>query len=143
MRISGEARSFFGKWPGEKAIRRQDACCPRKVTGVYVIRDADAKLNEVVRRIVAKFNPIRIILFGSRARSEPGPDSDADLLVVMAVRGSRRKAATEVDLSLVGVDMPIDVIVVTPEDVERDRGSFGTLIRTALLEGRVLHERGA
>ena len=110
---------------------------------MYVIRDADAKLNEVVRRIVAKFNPVRIILFGSRARSEPGPDSDADLLVVMPVRGSRRKAATEVDLSLVGVDMPVDVIVVTPEDVERDRGSFGTLIRTALLEGRVLHERAA
>ncbi len=110
---------------------------------MYVVRDADAKLSEAVRRIVAKFNPVRIILFGSRARGQPGSDSDADLLVVMPVRGSRRRAATEVDLSLVGVDMPIDVIVVTPEDVERDRGSFGTLIRTALLEGRVLHERAA
>lgn len=110
---------------------------------MYIVRDADAKLNEVVQRIVAKFNPVRIILFGSRARSAPGPDSDADLLVVMPVRGSRRKAATEVDLSLIGVDMPIDIIVVTPEDVERDRGSFGTLIRTAFLEGRVLHERAA
>ena len=99
------------------------------------------KIDEMVRRIVAKFDPERIILFGSHARGTGGPDSDADLLVVMRPLGSRREQATQIDMELVGVDMPADVIVVTPEDVERKRDVLGTIIRPALREGKVLYER--
>ncbi|MBM3301895.1 MAG: nucleotidyltransferase domain-containing protein, partial [Deltaproteobacteria bacterium] len=45
-------------------------------------------LEEVKRRIVTKFRPQRIILFGSYAGGRPGPDSDLDLLIVMEVEGS-------------------------------------------------------
>jgi len=113
------------------------------VTGLFVVRDAEGKLDEIVRRIVEKFNPVRIILFGSRARKDAKPDSDADLLVVMPVRGSRRRTATEVDLALLGIDLPVDIIVVTPEDLENGQGIVGSIIHTALLNGRVLHERAA
>ena len=99
------------------------------------------KIDEMVRRIVAKFGPDRIILFGSHARGTGGLDSDADLLVVMRPRGTRREQATLIDLELLGVDMPADVIVVTPEDVERKRDVLGTIIRPALREGKVLYER--
>lgn len=99
------------------------------------------KIEEMVRRIVARFNPDRIILFGSHARGTGAPDSDADLLVVMPTQGSRRQQAIEIDLALVGVDLPADVIVVTPKDIERNRDTPGTIIRCALREGKVVYER--
>src|SRR5574341_600633 len=102
---------------------------------------ATEKIEEMVRRIVAQFNPDRIILFGSHARGTGDPESDADLLVIMPVEGSRRRVATQIDIALVGVDMAADIVVVTPDDVERNKDIPGTIIRPALREGKVLYER--
>ena len=101
------------------------------------------RIEEMVRRIVDQFHPERIILFGSHARGTAGPDSDVDLLVVMRVSGSKRKLATEIDLALAGTGLPKDIIVVTPDEVERYRNVVGTIIYPALREGRVLYERAA
>jgi uncharacterized protein len=98
---------------------------------------------EMVRRIVAGFDPEKIILFGSHARGEAGPDSDADLLVVMDLSGSKLEKAAEIDASLCGVMMPVDIIVATPAEVEKYRNLIGTIIRPALREGKVLYERAA
>ena len=95
----------------------------------------------MVRRIVKRVHPEKIILFGSYARGSATIDSDADILVVMPVKGSKRKRATDIDLALVGVDLPVDVIVVTPEELEQNRNRIGTIIYPALREGRVLYER--
>ena len=43
-------------------------------------------LDELVRRILAVTQPIKIILFGSAARGAMGADSDIDVLVVVPVR---------------------------------------------------------
>lgn len=99
------------------------------------------KIDEMVRRIVKRVHPEKIILFGSYARGSATIDSDADILVVMPVKGSKRKRATDIDLALVGVDLPVDVIVVTPEELEQNRNRIGTIIYPALREGRVLYER--
>lgn len=96
---------------------------------------------EAVRRIVEGFAPEQIILFGSHARGTAGPDSDADFLVVMPVSGSKRRKAVEIDLALAEIGMPKDVIVVTPEEVERYRNVVGTIIYPALREGKVLYDR--
>jgi uncharacterized protein len=98
---------------------------------------------EMVRRIVAQFNPDKIILFGSHARGKPGPDSDVDLLVVMPPHGSKRERAVEIYGLLAGMGVPKDVIVVTPEEFEAYRDAPGTVIRTARQEGKVLYERAA
>ena len=84
-----------------------------------------------------------MIVFGSAARGTGGPGSDVDLLVVIPARSSRRQLATEIDKALIGVPMPVDVIVVTPEELDRDRDQVGSIIRPALREGRVLYERAA
>ena len=44
----------------------------------------------MVKRIVKRFQPKQVILFGSHARGDAGPDSDVDLLVVMDFEGSAR-----------------------------------------------------
>jgi predicted nucleotidyltransferase len=100
-------------------------------------------LDGIVNRITERFRPEKIILFGSYARGTPTVDSDADLLIVMNVPESKRKAALEIDLLLVGIPIPTDIIVVTPEEVERHRNCVGTVIREAIREGKVLYERAA
>ena len=108
---------------------------------MFVARDVEAKLNEMVRRIVGEFNPQKIILFGSRARGDAAPDSDADLLVVMHVRGSRRRQAARIDAVLAGVGLPKDIIIVTPGEFERLRHVVGGIVYPAVREGRVLYDR--
>jgi uncharacterized protein len=101
------------------------------------------KIDELVSRIVERFRPEKIILFGSYARGTAGEDSDADILVVMPVKGSKRKKATDIDIALVGLDLPVDVIVVTPEELDRNKNIIGTIICPALKEGKVLYEKAA
>ena len=97
------------------------------------------KIEEMVRRIVERFHPEQVILFGSYARGQAGPDSDVDLLVVMPVHGSRRSAQLQVRLALHDIRLPKDVIVVTPDQFERQRDIPGTIVRPAFLEGKVLY----
>ena len=96
-------------------------------------------LDEIVRRIVAVAQPEKIILFGSAARGGMGPHSDVDLLVVKG--GVHRRAmAGRIYRRLVGVGTPVDVVVVTPEDVERYREIHALIVRPALREGSVVYE---
>jgi predicted nucleotidyltransferase len=98
---------------------------------------------EMVRRIATRFQPHKIILFGSHARGEAGPHSDVDLLVVMPPHGSKRERAVEIYGLLAGMGLPKDVIVVTPEEFEAYSDAPGTVIRTARQEGKVLYDRAA
>ncbi len=107
---------------------------------MWVARDVEAKLGEMVRRIVGEFHPQKIILFGSRARGDAAPDSDADLLVVMHVRGSRRRQAARMDAALAGIGLPKDIIIVTPSEFERLRHVVGGIVYPAVREGRVLYD---
>lgn len=96
-------------------------------------------LGEIVRRIVEVAQPERIILFGSAARGDIGPDSDLDLLVVKSGVTHRRRLAQQIYLSLFGITVPVDIIVVTPEDVEAFQDQVGTIIAPALTEGREIY----
>lgn len=96
-------------------------------------------LEEVIRRIVEVARPDRIVLFGSAARGQMGPDSDLDLLVVKSGVVHRRRLAQQIYRRLVGLTVPVDVIVVTPEDVERYRDKVGPVIGPALAEGHVVY----
>ena len=96
-------------------------------------------LREVVRRVVEVARPERIVLFGSAARGTPsGSDSDLDLLVVKE-EAHRGKLADEIYKALTGVGRAVDVVVVTPEDIERYGESPALVIEPALREGRVVY----
>jgi predicted nucleotidyltransferase len=96
-------------------------------------------LAEIVRRIVRVAAPERIVLFGSAARGEAGPDSDLDLLVIKPGDYHRGRLTEEIYVSLIGAGQAVDVVVVTPEDVERYRDARGLVIGPALREGRVIY----
>ncbi len=95
-------------------------------------------LNEIIDRIVEVAQPEKIILFGSAARGEMQPDSDIDLLVIKP-DAHRRRLTQAIYRNLIGVGHPVDVVVVTPEDVERFKNSFALVIEQAIREGTVVY----
>ena len=98
-------------------------------------------LKEITKRLVEGFKPEKIFLFGSQARGTADERSDVDILVVSQIRGQRRKFALEIDRSLKGLRLARDVVVLTPEEFERDRMIPGTIARPAWKEGKVLYEK--
>jgi uncharacterized protein len=102
---------------------------------------SDRILRQMVQRLVQRFDPEQIILFGSRARGQARPNSDYDLLVVMPLAGSKRAQQVAMRVALHEFNVPKDLIVVTPEEVARQRNIVGTLVRPAVREGKVLYVR--
>jgi len=98
-------------------------------------------LAEITERLVTRFQPHRIILFGSQARGTADERSDVDILVVCPVENNRRSLMVAIDRALKGLGIARDIVVLTPEEFERDRQIPGTVARPAWLEGRVLYER--
>jgi predicted nucleotidyltransferase len=95
----------------------------------------------MVQRLVDRFDPDQIILFGSQARGTAGPGSDVDLLVIMPVSGSKRAKQLEMRVALHDIAVAKDIILATPDEVARRRDIVGTIIRPALREGKVLYAR--
>jgi predicted nucleotidyltransferase len=101
------------------------------------------KIDKIVKRIVSEFHPLKIILFGSYARGAADFDSDVDLLIVMDMKGSKRKQAAKIDASLADRDIPLDLLVVSPQEFEQYRDIAGHILYPAVRQGRVLYEHSA
>jgi predicted nucleotidyltransferase len=97
------------------------------------------KLNEIINRIVQVAQPEKIILFGSAARGKMGPHSDVDLLVIKRGEFHQGRLTGEIYMSLHGVGQAVDVIVVTPEQVEKYRNTHYLVIAPALREGKEVY----
>jgi len=104
-------------------------------------RNVERAIRKMVGRIVRQFHPERIILFGSHARGEAGPESDVDLLVVMPVEGLKHKKQVEIRVALHDIRIPKDIIVTTPEDFAWRKDVVGTIEYPAVREGKVLYAR--
>ncbi len=96
----------------------------------------------MTERIVREFDPVRVILFGSHARGEAGPDSDVDLLVVLPSVDDQRRAAVAIRRLLADLPVAKDIVVATPDEIAARGHLVGTVLRPALREGTVLYERG-
>jgi len=100
-----------------------------------------ASIDRMVKGIVSNFHPDQIILFGSHARGDAGPDSDVDLVIVMAVEGSIRDKRLEIRLALHDIRVPLDILVSSPEDFAWRKEVVGTIEWPAAREGVVLYAR--
>ena len=92
----------------------------------------------MTERIVRDFDPLQIILFGSQARGDADGYSDIDLLVVFAELTDKRKTAVDIGRALSDVPVAKDILVSTPEELERSRTRIGSVLRYAQQEGKVL-----
>ncbi len=108
--------------------------------GDETVMAEDRTLLEIVRRLVDAFRPELIYLYGSRARGEAGPDSDYDLMMVLA--GSdlpRYRRDQQAFRALSGLGAPKEVIVLTRAEFEAGQKVVCSLPSTVLREGRLLY----
>ncbi|PZO15125.1 MAG: hypothetical protein DCF25_13960 [Leptolyngbya foveolarum] len=98
-------------------------------------------IREATERIVEKFQPKKLILFGSHATGTATIHSDIDLLVVFETIENKRKRISDIRKLLSDFPIAKDIIVATPEDIEKYSQLLGTVIRPAIQEGRTLYEQ--
>jgi HEPN domain-containing protein/predicted nucleotidyltransferase len=91
-------------------------------------------------RIVAGWQPSRVILFGSHARGTARWDSDIDLLVVLGEEGDKREVMRDIQVALADLPVSKDILVTTPEEIERRGRVVGTVLFAALREGQVIYD---
>jgi len=100
----------------------------------------DAALAEIVRRLVAAYEPERIYLFGSAARGDTDEDSDYDLMVVVPDDAPpERRNSDFAYRALRGTGVAADVLVWTRSRFEGRVHVVASLPATILREGRLLH----
>ena len=102
--------------------------------------EIEKKIGEIADVIVQKYQPEKIILFGSWAWGEPHEDSDFDFFIIKDTDTPSLKRIEEVDRIFSRREFPMDFLVYTPDQVE-NRLKIGDLfVKDILTNGRVLYE---
>ena len=102
---------------------------------------SESVISVMVDRIVGRFQPSRVVLFGSRARGDVCETSDVDLLVVMNDVPDKRRAAVEIRRSLGDLQVSKDIEVATHDEIASRGHVVGTVLHAALRDGKVVYER--
>ncbi len=92
-------------------------------------------------RIIERFQPEKVILFGSQARGEATQHSDVDLLIVFQEVSNNHEQAVAIRRVLSDLSISKDIVVTTQRDIDKYGHLIGTVLRPALKEGKVLYER--
>ncbi|HOL22411.1 MAG TPA: nucleotidyltransferase domain-containing protein [bacterium] len=87
------------------------------------------------------YNPEKVILFGSYAWGTPGEDSDFDLLIIKRTNQKFFKRVPEARKYLYKINSAFDILVLTPEEIEKRRKMGDFFIKEILEKGKVLYER--
>src|SRR5712692_2375492 len=97
-------------------------------------------IRRFARQVAERFQPDKIILFGSYADGTPHADSDVDILVIMPCRNQLARAV-KIELAC-DPPFPLDLIVRTPTSINW-RLAVGELFHTEIMtKGKVLYEKG-
>jgi predicted nucleotidyltransferase len=100
-----------------------------------------SKINDIVTRIAYGFNPDKIILFGSYAAGNPNNDSDIDLLIIKDTDLPRHKSSFDIQKSLRGSMVPLDILVYTQKEFEQEQLNKYSFLSTAIKTSKILYER--
>lgn len=96
---------------------------------------------EITDRIATRFNPDRIILFGSYANGTQKVDSDLDLLIIQETDLPLLKRGFEIRMSLLGLMIPFDILIYTKSEFEREKENRFSFLSSAIKNSKVLYER--
>lgn len=99
----------------------------------------DELIQEIKNRIVSGVNPEKIILFGSYAYGTPTKDSDVDLLVIMPSDEPMHSRVTRIMKLVRDIHIPKDIIVYTPQEVEKWKGASVAFITSIIRKGKVIY----
>ena len=100
-------------------------------------------LDDVVNTLISEYHPERILLFGSFASGEAGETSDIDLLIVKESQESPYRRAVRVRRLLRDPKRrtPIDLLVVTPQELAQRLEIGDQFVQEILSKGKVLYAR--
>jgi predicted nucleotidyltransferase len=104
---------------------------------------SEETIQRIVEVITTHLSPRRVILFGSYARGEAGPDSDLDLLVELDPPLPPRGRGALIKRLFDPYPGPMDIVVYSPQEVEYWKQAPASLVATVLQEGTVLYDRDA
>src|SRR6516225_3611839 len=96
-------------------------------------------IRQFARQVAERFQPDKIILFGSHAYGTPHADSDVDILVVMPCRNQLDQAA-KIHTTLLP-PFPLDILVRTPHNMNWRLAEGDSFLREITLKGKVLYEK--
>jgi predicted nucleotidyltransferase len=100
------------------------------------------KIDDIVKKIAIKFNPDKIILFGSYAAGNPNNDSDIDLLIIKDTDLPRHKRSFDIHKSLIGSMIPMDILVYTTKEFEQEKKEKSSFLHSVIKTSKILYERG-
>jgi uncharacterized protein len=100
----------------------------------------EKEVKDIVDKIVAKFSPERIILFGSRARGDNRKESDVDLLVLFKKIKDRRELEKDMQRAIYPRFLPLDLLVSTSERYEEIKSNKSLVYYNISKEGVVIYE---
>ncbi len=100
-------------------------------------QDAVEAIRDAIVRAVA---PKRVILFGSQARGDARPDSDYDLLIVVDTDRPTWQVSVDARVAARHVPVPMDLIVLTPRQLEEEMEWPSSVVTWAVRTGKVIYE---
>jgi len=128
---------MVAKKKGQMVVRRDAVQIP---TINERQRIPDQVIEDAVLQIIQKFQPQRIMLFGSYAYGRPRPESDVDLLVVMDTPLKETEQAVRI-CQAIEYHFGLDLIVRTPATIDRRLALGDPFLDEVISKGKVLHER--
>jgi len=99
------------------------------------------KINEIASRIATRFNPDKIILFGSYATGNQKEDSDLDLLIIQETDLPPLQRGFDIRMSLIGTMIPFDILIYTKLEFEQESGNRFSFLSSAIKNSKILYER--
>ncbi len=99
------------------------------------------KINDIISRIASTFNPDKIILFGSYASGTPNNESDLDLLIIKDSELPRHRRSFDIQKSLIGSMIPIDILVYTNKEFEMEKKEKYSFLSSAIKTSKIVYER--
>lgn len=99
------------------------------------------KIREITNKIIRNYDPDKIILFGSYASGTAAEHSDIDLFIVKDTELPRIKRSLQIRLLLFGSKIPIDILVFTPQEVEKSVNIKYSITNEVMNKGKVLYEK--
>jgi predicted nucleotidyltransferase len=95
----------------------------------------------MLQKLIAEYDPQRVILFGSHAYGTPGPDSDIDLLIIKETPERFIDRWVTVRRILTGTHrtLPVETLVLTPQELKKRLASGDQFFAEIVEKGKVLY----
>ena len=99
------------------------------------------EIKKITRQIVENYHPEKIILFGSYAWGKPNENSDVDLFIVKETNKRRTDRQLEVDKILSDRNIPLDVLVYTPQEIKNRMLLEDFFVKNIIQQGKTVYAK--